>query len=111
MKWPKALPNGWILGQVSGIATDADDHVWVLQRPGSLTDDERGATFRPPLGNCCAPASPVLEFDAAGNLLRSWGGLMDMSMDGSPIIDKTSIVNRTLNEFRLGTHVDFKATA
>jgi methylglutamate dehydrogenase subunit A len=24
-------------------------------------------------------------------LLRSWGGLMDMSMDGSPIIDRTSI--------------------
>ncbi len=24
-------------------------------------------------------------------LLRSWGGVMDMSMDGSPIIDKTSI--------------------
>jgi len=24
-------------------------------------------------------------------LLRMWGGLMDMSMDGSPFIDKTSI--------------------
>ena len=24
-------------------------------------------------------------------LLRSWGGIMDMSMDGSPIIDKTHI--------------------
>jgi sarcosine oxidase subunit beta len=24
-------------------------------------------------------------------LLRSWGGIMDMSMDGSPIIDKTGI--------------------
>ena len=24
-------------------------------------------------------------------LLRSWGGIMDMSMDGSPIIDRTSI--------------------
>lgn len=72
--WPKPLPNGWILGQVSGIATDGDDHVWLLQRPASLTDDERGATFRPPLSTCCAPARPVLEFDAAGNLLRSWGG-------------------------------------
>ncbi len=72
--WPKPLPHGWILGQVSGVATDADDHVWVLQRPGSLTDDERGATFKPPLSDCCAPAAPVLEFDADGNLLRSWGG-------------------------------------
>lgn len=46
--WPAPLPNNWILGQVSGIATDADDHVWVLQRPASLTEDERGATLNPP---------------------------------------------------------------
>ena len=72
--WPAPLPNGWILGQVSGIATDADDHVWVLQRPGSLSEDERGATLNPPHSNCCAPAPPVLEFDTAGKLLRSWGG-------------------------------------
>jgi len=72
--WPQALPNNWILGQVSGIATDGDDHVWVLQRPGSLTDDERGATLNPPQSKCCAPAPPVLEFDGAGKLLRSWGG-------------------------------------
>ncbi len=72
--WPQALPNGWILGQVSGIATDAEDHVWVLQRPASLTEDERGATLNPPHSKCCAPAPPVLEFDAAGRLLRSWGG-------------------------------------
>jgi sarcosine oxidase subunit beta len=30
-------------------------------------------------------------------VLRSWGGLMDMSMDGSPIIDKTPIENLYLN--------------
>ncbi len=72
--WPRPLPNNWILGQVSGIATDAADHVWVLQRPGSLSEDERGATLKPPQSLCCAPAPPVLEFDAAGNLLRSWGG-------------------------------------
>src|SRR5438309_2046194 len=72
--WPAPLPNGWILGQVSGIATDADDHVWILQRPGSLSEDERGATLNPPQSRCCAPAPPVLEFDAAGRLLRSWGG-------------------------------------
>src|SRR5450755_4605351 len=46
--WPKPLPNQWLLGQVSGIATDANDHVWVLQRPASLTEDERGATLTPP---------------------------------------------------------------
>ena len=72
--WPQPLPNNWILGQVSGIATDVEDHVWVLQRPTSLTEDERGATLVPPHSKCCAPAPPVLEFDAAGKLLRSWGG-------------------------------------
>jgi heterotetrameric sarcosine oxidase beta subunit len=30
-------------------------------------------------------------------VLRSWGGIMDMSMDGSPIIDKTSIKGLYLN--------------
>ena len=73
-KWPKELPNNWILGQVSGIAVDADDHVWLLQRPGTLTDDEKGAALKPPPSKCCLPAPPVLEFDAQGKLLRAWGG-------------------------------------
>ena len=30
-------------------------------------------------------------------ILRSWGGLLDMSMDGSPIIDKTDIGGLYLN--------------
>jgi methylglutamate dehydrogenase subunit A len=30
-------------------------------------------------------------------VLRSWGGIMDMSMDGSPIIDKTDIEGLYLN--------------
>ena len=30
-------------------------------------------------------------------LVRMWGGIMDMSMDGSPIIDKTSIENLYFN--------------
>ena len=72
--WPQPLPNSWILGQVSGVATDGDDHIWVLQRPGSLTEDERGAASVPPQSKCCVPAPPVLEFDPSGRLLRSWGG-------------------------------------
>jgi hypothetical protein len=35
--WPQPVPNQWILGQVSGVATDADDRVWVLQRPARHT--------------------------------------------------------------------------
>ena len=72
--WPKPLPNNWLMGQAAGVATDRRDHVWVIQRPKSLTEDERGATLSPPRSLCCAPAPPVLEFDADGGLLQSWGG-------------------------------------
>ena len=72
--WPKALPNSWLLGQVSGVATDAQDHIWIVHRPRSLTEDERGATLTPPRSICCVPAPAVLEFDSEGNLLSSWGG-------------------------------------
>ena len=72
--WPKPLPNDWILGQVAGIHVDADDRVWIVQRPRSLTERELGASQEPPLSNCCSAAPPVLEFDLSGNLLRAWGG-------------------------------------
>ena len=72
--WPKPLPNNWIIGQVGGITVDSKDHVWVIHRPRSLTDDEKGAALTPPRSKCCVSAPPVLEFDADGNLLRSWGG-------------------------------------
>jgi hypothetical protein len=72
--WPQPLPNRWILGQVSGVAVGPDDHVWILQRPRSLSEDEAGAAQNPPHGDCCMPAPPVLEFAPDGRLLRSWGG-------------------------------------
>ncbi|CCD99417.1 hypothetical protein [Bradyrhizobium sp. STM 3809] len=72
--WPKQLPNNWILGQVGGITVDAQGHIWVIHRPRSLTDDEKGAALNPPRSKCCIPAPPVLEFDTDGNLLRAWGG-------------------------------------
>lgn len=72
--WPQPLPNRWILGQVSGVAVGPDDNVYVLQRPRSLTEDEAGGAQRPPQGECCLPAPPVLVFSPDGRLLRSWGG-------------------------------------
>jgi len=72
--WPKPLPNDWILGQVAGIDVDAEDHVWIVQRPGSLSAREIGASQDPPISKCCYPAPPVLELDQSGNLLRAWGG-------------------------------------
>ena len=72
--WPKALPNNWILGQVSGVAVDKRGHVWVVQRPRSLSERELGAQQSPPYSTCCRAAPAVLVFDQSGNLVRSWGG-------------------------------------
>jgi DNA-binding beta-propeller fold protein YncE len=71
---PKALPKNWILGQVSGVAVDAQDHVWIIHRPGTLSNNEKAATTDPPTAECCVPAPPVIEFDAKGNVVRAWGG-------------------------------------
>lgn len=72
--WPKPLPNHWVLGSVTGVAVDRDDHIWIVHRGAdSLGNNEKGGILKPPTG-CCVPAPPVLEFDQAGNLLGHWGG-------------------------------------
>ena len=71
--WPKPLPNHWILGSTIGVWVDADDHVWVIHRSSAtLANNEK--PLENGQGECCRGAPPVLEFDQAGNLLRSWGG-------------------------------------
>jgi hypothetical protein len=75
--WPKPLPNHWILGSVTGLAVDSTDHIWIVHRGiDSLTArTEAGTGTTPPSAeDCCAPAPPVLEFDAAGALVSHWGG-------------------------------------
>lgn len=70
--WPKPLPNHWILGQTIGVTVDANDHIWIIHRAGSLEPGETHLTQK--IAQCCAAAPPVLEFDMAGNLIGSWGG-------------------------------------
>ena len=60
--WPKPLPNKWVVGPVSGLATDARDHIWLIHR-GELAKAEGRV-----------PAPPVIEFDLAGNVVQTWGG-------------------------------------
>src|SRR4026208_599175 len=60
--WPK-IPNNWQFGQVASVSIDTQDHVWVLQRPGTLNPEEKPRA-----------APPLLEFDAAGNFIQAWGG-------------------------------------
>jgi DNA-binding beta-propeller fold protein YncE len=74
--WPKPLPNHWLLGSTIGLWVDDQDHVWIIHRGSdTLDDNERTLELDPPTAmDCCAAAPPVLEFDAAGNLVGSWGG-------------------------------------
>ena len=75
--WPKPLPNHWLLGSVTGVTVDAQDHIWVVHRGyDSFTSrTEIGAATNPKTADeCCVPAPPVLEFDTAGNLISHWGG-------------------------------------
>src|SRR5262245_31118931 len=60
--WPKVPPQ-WRLGDASSIGIDAQDNIWVLQRPRTLKPEEAKMT---------APA--ILVFDNAGNFIKAWGG-------------------------------------
>ena len=60
--WP-TIPNGWVFGQVASVAVDGRDHVWVLQRPGTVEPEEVSMA-----------APPVLEFDPDGGFVQAWGG-------------------------------------
>jgi DNA-binding beta-propeller fold protein YncE len=101
--WPRPLPHNWLLGQIGGLYVDRHDHVWVYNRPRTLNDDEVGLEQAIPgasdakgqpingLGfaradgfgaDCCRAAPSVLQFDAEGKLLRSWGGPADPGFVG-----------------------------
>jgi len=90
--FPAPLPHSWMLGQVAGLYVDSHDHVWISNRPRTMTTDEAGLETRGggdgkngqgfarpngPVADCCNAAPSVLEFDTSGKLLRSWGGPTD----------------------------------
>ena len=61
--WPKPLPAGWITGQLGGVCSDSHDHIVVVNRR-DITEEEAETSQQAP---------PIIMFDAAGNLVRSWG--------------------------------------
>ena len=71
--WPKPLPNDWVLGATNGVCVDSKDHVFAIgrgaDRAGELNDEG------PWQGNRYAP--PVVEWDAEGNVVNSWGDPKD----------------------------------
>src|SRR5262249_14219825 len=67
----------WLLGSVTGVAVDAQDHIWVVHRgyDSFTARTEIGAATNPKTADdCCVPAPSVLEFGPAGALLNHWGG-------------------------------------
>ena len=63
VNWPKPLPDRWVLGGLGGLCVDAQDHVLILNRQDVLEGDLNGGKLAP----------QMIEFDAAGNVVNSWG--------------------------------------
>jgi hypothetical protein len=61
--WPKPLPGGWVTGEVAGNCVDSQDHVFIVNRRNLTAKELR-------VGR---PAPPVIELDARGNVVSSWG--------------------------------------
>jgi DNA-binding beta-propeller fold protein YncE len=61
--WPKPLPEKWVTGSVGGVCTDAQDHVFIVNRQ-NLTDNDLDAAYQAP---------SVIEFDPEGDVANSWG--------------------------------------
>jgi hypothetical protein len=60
--WPK-VPAKWQVGDQSSFAVDAQDNVWLLNRPRTLKPEQAAMA-----------APPVMEFDVSGNFIKAWGG-------------------------------------
>ncbi len=96
--WPKPLPNHWVLGSVIGVGVDNRDHVFIIHRGDSTLNQrtEAGGGGANPMAECCIAAPPVVEFDAAGNLVKAWGGAGDgydwpSSNHGIAVDDKDNV--------------------
>ena len=85
---------------IPGVITYGAGHLYISQSDkgglvfggdidGYNTYAERGNL--PAVEDVCESAMALLPMLGRARLLRMWGGVMDMSMDGSPFIDKTPI--------------------
>jgi DNA-binding beta-propeller fold protein YncE len=73
--WPKPIPGEALLGMTIGVSIDDQDNVWITHRgSATLNKNEKGAELNPPVAACCRGAAPVLAFNQAGDLIKSWGG-------------------------------------
>jgi hypothetical protein len=70
-----AFNRSWC-SAITGVATDNQNHVWVVHRGAdSLENNEKGMMLTPPSASTCCVAAPfVVELDQKGGLVSSWGG-------------------------------------
>lgn len=85
---------------IPGVVTFGAGHFYVSQSDkgglvfggdidGYNTYAQRGNL--PTMEDVCEGGMALMPMIGRARLLRSWGGIMDMSMDGSPFIDRTHI--------------------
>jgi sugar lactone lactonase YvrE len=86
--WAKQLPDGRQWGSTNAVTVDSKDNIWVAERCG---------------GNSCADSKldPILEFDSAGTLIKSFGGGMFVVPHGV-FVDKGGNVWATDNSGKDG---------
>lgn len=91
---------------VPGVVTFGAGHFYISQSDkgglvfggdidGYNTYAQRGNL--PVIEDVCEGGMAIMPILGRARVLRSWGGLLDMSMDGSPFIDKTPIGNLYFN--------------
>ncbi|XSG83036.1 MAG: sarcosine oxidase subunit beta family protein [Methyloligella sp. ZOD6] len=85
---------------IPGVVTFGAGHFYVSQSDkgglvfggdldGYNTYAQRGGL--PVVEDVCEGGMAIMPMIGRARLLRSWGGIMDMSMDGSPFIDRTPV--------------------
>src|ERR1700755_1612821 len=61
--WPKPLPKDWITGQLGGVCTAEQDHIYVVNRRHINDEENETSTWAP----------SIIKFDTEGNVVGSWG--------------------------------------
>jgi sarcosine oxidase subunit beta len=91
---------------INSVITFGAGHFYISQSDkgglvfGSSVDGYNSYAQRgnlPMMEESCEEAMALMPAIGRVRMLRSWGGIMDMTMDGSPIIDRTHVEGLYLN--------------
>jgi sugar lactone lactonase YvrE len=101
--WPKALPNKWKMGGVTGLAVDKDDNVWVHDRPNDTIETEGHFGLTPPTADCCQRPPSMIHIDKNGNTIGSidppQGHGMDVDSQGFIYLGNTVDGQNTVHKY------------